>query len=216
MVFMDAEFMRLVLPVEAAGSGTGVPPVETHGQDAHATMWVEAAGSKRVIERYAQTLEELGRAAGAPAAPLDPAVAEHGWGRIVDFRAHVAESFPDAIILRAAFLISRIDDFVNRARQECERAKARLAVLAQPGSGVVHLLLPEVSASADRAALVENLRNAASGLGGALVVERCSPEMKSRIDVWGRPGSDFEIMRKLKHAWDPKGILSPGRFVGGL
>jgi glycolate oxidase FAD binding subunit len=205
MVFMDAEFARPVLepPVDAAAGG-------------ESAMWVEAAGSKRVIERYARTLEELGRAAGAPAASLEPAVAERGWERITDFRAHVASGFPDAVILRAAFLISSIDDYVNRARQECERAKARLAVFGQPGSGVVHLVLAEVGGGADQVALVESLRTAANGLGGALVVERCSPEMKTRIDVWGRPGSDFEIMRKLKQAWDPKGILSPGRFVGAL
>ena len=48
------------------------------------------------------------------------------------------------------------------------------------------------------------------------MVECCPAELKAEIDVWGPPGDDFEIMRKLKHAWDPKGILSPGRFVGGL
>ena len=41
-------------------------------------------------------------------------------------------------------------------------------------------------------------------------------ELKPQIDVWGPPGDDFEIMRKVKQTWDPKGILSPGRFVGGL
>lgn len=203
MVFVDGEFMRLVLPVDAAAGG-------------ESAMWVEAAGSRRVIERYARTLEELGRATGAPAASLQPDVAEGGWERITDFRAHVAGLFPGAVILRVVFLISQIDDYVNRARQECERAKARLAVLAQPGSGVVHLVLTEAPATADAVVLVETLRRAATGLGGALVIERCSPEMKTRIDVWGRPGSDFEIMRKLKQVWDPKGILSPGRFLGAL
>jgi glycolate oxidase FAD binding subunit len=49
-----------------------------------------------------------------------------------------------------------------------------------------------------------------------MVVTRCPAELKSTIDVWGAPGDDFEVMRKLKAAWDPNSTLSPGRFVGGL
>jgi glycolate oxidase FAD binding subunit len=62
---------------------------------------------------------------------------------------------------------------------------------------------------------VPKLRRIARALGGTLVVESAR-ELKPQIDVWGPAGDDFEIMRKLKETWDPKGILSPGRFVGGL
>jgi len=34
--------------------------------------------------------------------------------------------------------------------------------------------------------------------------------------VWGRKRGDFELFEKLKKAFDPRGVLSPGRFVGGL
>jgi glycolate oxidase FAD binding subunit len=36
------------------------------------------------------------------------------------------------------------------------------------------------------------------------------------MDVWGETPAGFEIMRRLKERFDPDGILSPGRFVGGL
>ena len=51
---------------------------------------------------------------------------------------------------------------------------------------------------------------------GAWVVERCPPELKHGLDVWGPPPPGLEIMRRLKLALDPHGILNPGRFVGGL
>ncbi len=205
MVYMDGEFRRLVL--EPAGDARAAGESE---------LWVEAAGSKRVIERYSRTLAELGRSVSKPVASLGAEEAARGWERIVDFRALTAQSFRDSVILKVMLPISATEDFLAAARQECERAKARLGILAQPGSGVAHLCLPEVAASANAVGLIENLRRAAANLHGALVVERCSPEVKPQIDVWGPTGSDFEIMRKLKQAWDPKGILSPGRFVGSL
>jgi glycolate oxidase FAD binding subunit len=64
--------------------------------------------------------------------------------------------------------------------------------------------------------LAGKLRALAIGMGGALVAEVVPNELKGRIDAWGPPGDDFEIMRKMKQTWDPKAILSPGRFVGGL
>jgi glycolate oxidase FAD binding subunit len=48
------------------------------------------------------------------------------------------------------------------------------------------------------------------------MLERCHWDIKSRVDVWGPAGDDFALMGKVKAAWDPKGILAPGRFVGGL
>ncbi|MCH8191279.1 MAG: FAD-binding oxidoreductase, partial [Chloroflexi bacterium] len=48
------------------------------------------------------------------------------------------------------------------------------------------------------------------------VVESCGPSVKRAVDVWGPPGSEFAIMRRLKEQFDPGRIFSPGRFVGGL
>lgn len=53
-------------------------------------------------------------------------------------------------------------------------------------------------------------------LGGYAVLEACSLETKRRIDVWGPPGSDFKLMERIKHEFDPNGILNPGRYVGRL
>ena len=103
------------------------------------------------------------------------------------------------------------EEFLARALHETNVR----AVVSQPGTGVVSLVLSAEGAS-DAATAVAKIRNLAGALAGVLVVEHCRPELKPQLDVWGRPGSDFEIMRKLKAAWDPKGILSPGRFLGGI
>jgi glycolate oxidase FAD binding subunit len=66
------------------------------------------------------------------------------------------------------------------------------------------------------AAAVEAARGVARNFGGYLVVERAEPELKAAVDVWGPLGPELELMRRLKAEFDPKGILNPGRFVGGI
>jgi FAD/FMN-containing dehydrogenase len=34
------------------------------------------------------------------------------------------------------------------------------------------------------------------------------------IDAWGEPQESQDLMRRLKHRWDPAMILNPGEFNG--
>ena len=52
--------------------------------------------------------------------------------------------------------------------------------------------------------------------GGGAVIERCSPEIKKTLDVFGQLGPELEIMRRLKSEFDPGRNLSPGRFAGRI
>ena len=65
-------------------------------------------------------------------------------------------------------------------------------------------------------AAVDDIRGLAASVNGYAVVERCPTQAKARLDVWGDAGSGLSIMRRLKEQMDPKRILNPGRFVGGI
>jgi glycolate oxidase FAD binding subunit len=54
------------------------------------------------------------------------------------------------------------------------------------------------------------------GLGGYLVVMALPDAARDGIDVWGTPPEGLSVMQRLKAAFDPKGILNPGRFAGGI
>ena len=79
--------------------------------------------------------------------------------------------------------------------------------------GVLRLRIEAAGARWAKAA-VAGLRVNAIREGGYLVVES-APETWG-LDPWGPPPAGFEAMKRMKHAFDPRGLLSPGRFVGGI
>lgn len=65
-------------------------------------------------------------------------------------------------------------------------------------------------------ALFENLRDEIRKLDGSLVILRCPFELKKRVDVWGDGGDALALLRRVKKQFDPRDILNPGRFIGGI
>jgi len=87
-------------------------------------------------------------------------------------------------------------------------------VVAQ-GAGVGQFRLEGAPSDALIAAL-RGLRTAAERRGGTLVVLAGPEDLKARFDVWGSPGDALPLVQRVKQQLDPRGTLSPGRFVGGL
>jgi len=83
--------------------------------------------------------------------------------------------------------------------------------LVQPASGIVDLRVPANTA----AAALTRMRGAAGDDGQVVVLSAPAP-LKPSLDVWGPEPPGFPIMRALKQALDPNGILNSGRFVGGI
>ncbi|MDD5544718.1 MAG: FAD-binding oxidoreductase, partial [Acidobacteriia bacterium] len=63
---------------------------------------------------------------------------------------------------------------------------------------------------------IQATRKFLESTGGSLVVLRAPLELKARLDAWGDVGDALPLMRRVKEQFDPRGILSPGRFVGGI
>ncbi len=52
--------------------------------------------------------------------------------------------------------------------------------------------------------------------GGFLSVLQAPTDLKQHLEVWGYAGNALNVMRSLKHQFDPHNLLSPGRFIGGI
>lgn len=93
---------------------------------------------------------------------------------------------------------------------------AAMSVLAGlfPRPFVHQVGVGEVSfATADTSGMDE-LRSAAEGVGGRLVVT--GRPFGGEYEPWGTPPPGLDLQARLSAAFDPRGILNPGRLPGGI
>jgi glycolate oxidase FAD binding subunit len=93
-------------------------------------------------------------------------------------------------------------------------------VLNQVELGLVHMssglgMLGFVSGAKVEEKL-ENLRFFCQENSGFLTILEAPTTVKQKLDVWGYAGNSLDLMRRIKQQFDPKNILNPGRFVGGI
>jgi glycolate oxidase FAD binding subunit len=63
----------------------------------------------------------------------------------------------------------------------------------------------------------ESAQAAAEFLRGKRGVVEYAPEReKARLDLWPCPGPDLDLMRRVKHMFDPRGLLNGGRLYGRI
>ncbi len=208
------EPQRLVLL--SAGALTVEAALEPFLSRAHiGTLAIEIAGSPRVIARCRETLADISRGAGVELETLPGDVAEDGWARVSDPRSWL-EAAGGQLRLKALLPLTVTEEFTAKAQKQSAADGLKLMAASHIGVGTVYLAGPVDLPVEGLHSILERLRALATALGGSLVIEDCPAEIKGKIDVWGAASDDFATMRKIKQAWDPNGILSPGRFVGGL
>jgi glycolate oxidase FAD binding subunit len=111
----------------------------------------------------------------------------------------------DGVLVRVALPLAASAAFAESAVGL--ESFAALVVDASSGIARVHLVNDDDEAIRDAEALLL----AARMVGGAGRVERRAEHLRPRLPTWPtRPNGDF-LMRRIKDAFDPAGILEPGR-----
>ncbi|MBW4518223.1 MAG: FAD-binding oxidoreductase [Scytolyngbya sp. HA4215-MV1] len=77
------------------------------------------------------------------------------------------------------------------------------------GSGVGQLALLQPECSPE---MLSQMRHLCQEEGGFLSVLQAPVALKQKIDVWGYRGNALDLMKTLKHQFDPLHLLSPQRF----
>ncbi len=99
-----------------------------------------------------------------------------------------------------------------------ERGGVEASVTGHAATGVTFVRFTGgTDAEADAGAeLVEELREIWSRRGGSVVLQRSPLGLKRKVGVWGPGGDSVGLMRRVKDKFDARGVLNPGRFVGGI
>jgi glycolate oxidase FAD binding subunit len=85
-------------------------------------------------------------------------------------------------------------------------------MIADAASGSLWLSLESTDVNAKQFTALLSL---AQTCGGHALIFTAPPHLKTS-DVWGMPPPTLTLMRGIKQQFDPKGLLNPGRFIGGL
>ncbi len=119
----------------------------------------------------------------------------------------------NSAIAKISVLPSEISETVQSLQSISASNRCRWATVFQAiGIGTVSLSSPDPQ-SIHRA--LTALRSHVEGAGGSLVLLRRVQNMPA-LDAWGTTGDAQALMSAVKHQFDPKRILNPGRFVGGI
>jgi glycolate oxidase FAD binding subunit len=185
---------------------------------------VDAAGTSAVVARHQRDLERMAGTANATQFATFEARDRDVWlARALEFPRYVAERSPDAVLLRIAASPTAMPALAAESLRIGQGNPIEAAFFS-PASGIAYLaLLPRESGSAVRDSLAVAVTqffeaisgNAVNARDAVAMVEGCPVELKRKIALWGPPREDFELMQRVKGVFDPRNILSPGRFCGG-
>ena len=205
--FIDRRSLALL-----RANGSDVP-------DAGAMLLVEADGSPDALP---DALAALGAAADGDGL-LDMAVAQDGAARDRLWAARRALSpalrtlAPGKINEDVVVPVSRIPDLVAGVERLSETHALPIVVFGHAGNGNLHVNIlyhPDDDAETMRAqAALPQLFELALDLGGALSGEHGIGLSKRAFMARAYDAPTLALMRAVKHAFDPDGILNPGKLL---
>ena len=215
--------------VEIADSGAAqfLFPAQDEVGDAMARRWsviVSAAGQTTVVERH---MRELGRLAHEESAVSFTTLADGEsvtlLTRIREFPRMLLESTPSALIFRINVMPTAIPSILVELERLAGGSSFALTTLTR-ASGIVYAAFVPANGNgeASRAAQAQLAKkvldlNAKPEANAQAMLEWCPDEVKRLTgDPWGPPREDLALMRKVKDAFDPQRVLSPGRFAGAI
>jgi glycolate oxidase FAD binding subunit len=179
---------------------------------------IAVAGSRETVDRQLRDFTRLFAQSQAIAtATLGEAQGAAAWRTIGDVQARLGMTTEERVVVKIAVPIGKTLELLSSAERLGRRNGWRGAVTAHAGSGIVRAgyLVDGATLESLRDGL-RTLRSQAESAEGSLVVETAPAALKRSLDAWGKPPEAAAVMRRLKLEFDPRGLVSPGRFLAGI
>lgn len=137
------------------------------------------------------------------------------WGQADDqWWQHLHQSMAQTMAPAPPTLLCKVGirstEAVTLLQQVATLPGSRTIIHAASGTGWLRL--------ADSIAIAEvmAIRAYCQAAGGYLSILEAPIALKQGCDLWGYHGNALDLMRRLKHQFDPSNLLNPGCFVGGI
>jgi glycolate oxidase FAD binding subunit len=183
----------------------------------HWMVTVGFSGSDAVRKRYAGELKRFAEEAGAERVNLleRPEEVRAAFSRKREFIPIALETAPATTILKFTSLPTKIGNVLERAKQASEKCELPWVAMAR-GVGVTYVVLLAKSRDEESRQKVNAM---SASMEEHFTIPWCPTEWKSSLPISGNDSATqktLPLMEKVKKVFDPAGILSPGRFMGGL
>jgi glycolate oxidase FAD binding subunit len=119
----------------------------------------------------------------------------------------------DASVMKAAMLPADTCAIASELKKSAATQGVEISLVAQ-ATGLMTIALRGREDVAMK--LVEQLRQRLRNAGGSVTVLQMPEGLRKKLDAWDCRSDALPVMREIKRRFDPSGVLSPGRFVGGI
>lgn len=168
---------------------------------------VRCEGFAETVTRHLADSQALVQQVGLGAEILRDSADSQLWDRVRDFPLQTGRVVYRVTVPRASVAAS------VRAIHDWNGSEFQPAILSDPLTGTLWVAEAERQTSPQRFA---DLLSLAQRCGGHAIIFAAPADTKKNIDVWGPAPPTLVLMRKIKNQFDPKAVLNPGRFVGGM
>ncbi|MCL6545189.1 MAG: translation elongation factor 4 [Bryobacteraceae bacterium] len=189
--------------------------------DVEAMLLIEVDGPAGALPAQVEAIVEICRSSGASRVRVAAGEAESAelWRARKAVSPAVVQVKPTKISEDATVPRSKVPAMIRRLKEIAAKYRLEMAIFGHAGDGNLH---PNILADKNDPeemerveAAVEEIFSAALALGGTLSGEHGIGLLKAPFleKEAGRAG--MAVMRKVKDALDPTGILNPGKIFGG-
>ena len=186
--------------------------------DAEAILLMETDGHPTVVDEQAQQMAAIARqcgAAGVKRAATPEEAAKLATARRSAFSA-LARVAPTTILEDATVPRSELTKMIRFIQEVGVRHNLRIGTFGHMGDGNLHPTFLTDERNADEMARVEKAMHEifdyALALGGTITGEHGVGLAKKTFLPAAIGGASLALMKQLKHALDPLGILNPGKI----
>lgn len=188
--------------------------------DAEAILLIEVDGMEEVVKKEFATVQEICAAHGVVELKVatNDREREELWQARRSALPALAQVKPTTILEDATVPRSQIPAMIRRVREIGEKYRLVIGTFGHAGDGNLHPTILTDERDLEEMARVEKavdeIFEAALSLGGTLSGEHGIGFAKKKYLEKEFGAAGMAVMKKIKDALDPKGILNPGKMVG--
>jgi len=118
------------------------------------------------------------------------------WKQVQEYAPHFLEKFAAGAVVRASCTLTQLKDVLS---------SLETASIARAGSGVCYAYFTRTDAAM-------RWLTSATRRGWKAIIEFAPDDQRGKLDLWPAPGTELEMMKKIKSMFDPNRLLNRDRL----